>query len=175
MSGADSKRPRSCTGAQTTCAFAASAALPDGRRLFVKRRMLWRQVQVRPGLDHSRECRWTVVRLSRFPSQPHLRVWPGVRFPRRCWRSRQTYHQLGRIGAAGRREVLDVSDSRFLFCCGLANPRVTNDRFAAEMAQRCTLGAWTTNSQVVTAVSDTPTGPYVRQAIAIPPWSHNPE
>ena len=43
------------------------------------------------------------------------------------------------------------------------------------MAQRCTLGAWTTNSQVVTAVSDTPTGPYVRQAIAIPPWSHNPE
>jgi hypothetical protein len=46
--------------------------------------------------------------------------------------------------------------------------------FAAEMAQRCTLGAWTTNSQVVTAVSDTPTGPFVRQAIAIPPWSHNP-
>ena len=27
--------------------------------------------------------------------------------------------------------------------------------FAAEMAQHCTLGQWTTNSQVVTAVSDT--------------------
>jgi hypothetical protein len=24
-------------------------------------------------------------------------------------------------------------------------------------------------------VSDTPTGPFVRQGIAIPPWSHNPE
>ncbi len=47
--------------------------------------------------------------------------------------------------------------------------------FAAEMAQHCTLGQWTTNSQVVTAVSDTPLGPFVRQAIAIPPWSHNPE
>ena len=47
--------------------------------------------------------------------------------------------------------------------------------FAAEMAQHCTLGEWTTNSQVVTAVSDTPLGPFVRQALAIPPWSHNPE
>ena len=47
--------------------------------------------------------------------------------------------------------------------------------FAAEMAQHCTLGEWTTNSQVVTAVSDTPLGPFVRQAMAIPPWSHNPE
>ena len=47
--------------------------------------------------------------------------------------------------------------------------------FAAEMAQHCTLGQWTTNSQVVTAVSDTPEGPFVRQALAIPPWSHNPE
>lgn len=47
--------------------------------------------------------------------------------------------------------------------------------FAAEMAQRCTLSAWTTNSQVVTAVSDTPEGPFVRQTLAIPPWSHNPE
>jgi hypothetical protein len=37
--------------------------------------------------------------------------------------------------------------------------------FAAEMAQRCSLGAWTTNSQVVTAVSDTPLGPFVRQAV----------
>ena len=47
--------------------------------------------------------------------------------------------------------------------------------FAAEMANRCTLGQWTSNSQVVTAVSDSPEGPYVRQAIAIPPWSHNPD
>ena len=47
--------------------------------------------------------------------------------------------------------------------------------FAAEMAQHCSLGQWTTNSQVVTAVSDTPLGPFVRQSLAIPPWSHNPE
>ena len=47
--------------------------------------------------------------------------------------------------------------------------------FAAEMAQKCTLGQWTTNSQVVMATSTTPTGPFAREGIAIPPWSHNPE
>ena len=47
--------------------------------------------------------------------------------------------------------------------------------FAAEMANQCTLGQWTTNSQVVNAVSSSPLGPFVRQGIAIPPWSHNPQ
>lgn len=47
--------------------------------------------------------------------------------------------------------------------------------FAAEMARHCTLSTWTTNSQVVSAVSDTPLGPFVRQGVAIPPWSHNPQ
>lgn len=47
--------------------------------------------------------------------------------------------------------------------------------FAAEMANHCGLGQWTTNSQVVAAVSDTPLGPFVRQGVSIPPWSHNPE
>ena len=47
--------------------------------------------------------------------------------------------------------------------------------FAAEMSHHCTLSQWTTNSQVVSAVSDTPMGPYVRQEVTIPPWSHNPQ
>ena len=47
--------------------------------------------------------------------------------------------------------------------------------FAAEMAQHCTLSKWTTNSQVVMATSTDPLGPFVRQNVAIPPWSHNPE
>eukprot|EP00658_Telonema_sp_P-2_P030410 TRINITY_DN22967_c0_g1_i5.p1 TRINITY_DN22967_c0_g1~~TRINITY_DN22967_c0_g1_i5.p1 ORF type:complete len:361 (+),score=32.61 TRINITY_DN22967_c0_g1_i5:279-1361(+) len=47
--------------------------------------------------------------------------------------------------------------------------------FAAEMSEHCTLSHWTTNSQVVSAVSDTPVGPFVRQAVAVPPWSHNPQ
>ena len=46
---------------------------------------------------------------------------------------------------------------------------------AAEMAQQCSLKHWTTNSQVVAAVSDSPDGPFVRQNIALPPWAHNPE
>eukprot|EP01052_Picozoa_sp_SAG31_P004704 SAG31_NODE_198_length_20656_cov_5.167291_9_plen_313_part_00 len=45
----------------------------------------------------------------------------------------------------------------------------------AACAADCGLGAWTSNSQVVTAVSDTPLGPFVRHNVAIPPWSHNPE
>eukprot|EP00039_Didymoeca_costata_P004535 m.73987 g.73987 ORF g.73987 m.73987 type:complete len:431 (+) comp12442_c0_seq2:33-1325(+) len=46
---------------------------------------------------------------------------------------------------------------------------------AAEMAEGCTLQHWTTNSQVVSAVSDTATGPFVRQSVTVNPWSHNPE
>ena len=47
--------------------------------------------------------------------------------------------------------------------------------FAAEFANHCDLGQWGTNSQVVAAVSLTPAGPYVRQNVAVPAWSHNPE
>jgi hypothetical protein len=38
----------------------------------------------------------------------------------------------------------------------------------------CDLGQWSTNSQVVAAVASTPVGPFVRQGVAVPAWSHNP-
>lgn len=47
--------------------------------------------------------------------------------------------------------------------------------YAAEFANHCDLGAWGTNSQVVAAVSSAPTGPFIRQNVAVPTWSHNPE
>jgi hypothetical protein len=47
--------------------------------------------------------------------------------------------------------------------------------FAAEFANHCDLGAWGTNSRVVAAVSRTPTGPFIRQNVAIPTFAHNPE
>ena len=47
--------------------------------------------------------------------------------------------------------------------------------FAAEMTHNCTLRHWTTNSEVVLALADDPTGPYVEQFQIIPPWAHNPE
>lgn len=47
--------------------------------------------------------------------------------------------------------------------------------FAAEMTHDCTLRHWTTNSEVVFAVSETATGPYKEQFQIIPPWAHNPE
>lgn len=47
--------------------------------------------------------------------------------------------------------------------------------FAAEMTHGCTLRHWTTNSEVVMAVSDSPTGPYEEQFQIIKPWAHNPE
>ncbi len=47
--------------------------------------------------------------------------------------------------------------------------------FAAEMSHGCDLRTWQTNSQVVSAVADTPVGPFVRQDVVIPPWSHNPQ
>lgn len=46
------------------------------------------------------------------------------------------------------------------------------------MANNCSLGTWTTNSQVVVAVAQTkddPTGPYTRLSTAVTPWAHNPE
>lgn len=45
----------------------------------------------------------------------------------------------------------------------------------AEMANGCGLGSWTTNSQVAMAVASTPEGPYVKQQVVVPPWSHNPQ
>jgi hypothetical protein len=47
--------------------------------------------------------------------------------------------------------------------------------FAAEMSRGCDLSHWQTNSQVVSAVADSPLGPFVRQDLVIPPWSHNPQ
>ena len=47
--------------------------------------------------------------------------------------------------------------------------------FAAEMTHDCTLRHWTTNSEVVLAVSDNPTGPFKESFQIIPPWAHNPE
>ena len=47
--------------------------------------------------------------------------------------------------------------------------------FAAEMTHNCTLRHWLTNSEVVLAVADSPTGPYKEQFQVIPPWAHNPE
>jgi hypothetical protein len=47
--------------------------------------------------------------------------------------------------------------------------------FAAEMTRGCTLRHWTTNSEVVVALADSPTGPYTEQFQIIPPWAHNPE
>ena len=42
--------------------------------------------------------------------------------------------------------------------------------FAAEMTHDCTLRHWTTNSEVVLAVADEPTGPYKEEFQIIPPW-----
>jgi len=47
--------------------------------------------------------------------------------------------------------------------------------FAAEMTRDCTLRHWLTNSEVVLALADEPTGPYKEQFQIIPPWAHNPE
>ena len=48
--------------------------------------------------------------------------------------------------------------------------------FAAEMTHDCTLRHWTTNSEVVYAVSSgKATGPYKEHFQVIPPWAHNPE
>lgn len=47
--------------------------------------------------------------------------------------------------------------------------------FAAEMTNNCTLRHWLTNSEVVLAVADAPTGPYKEMFQVIEPWAHNPE
>ena len=47
--------------------------------------------------------------------------------------------------------------------------------YAAEMANGCSLSAWTKGSQVVRLSADNATGPFARGDIVVPPWSHNPE
>ena len=42
-------------------------------------------------------------------------------------------------------------------------------------ANNCTLGQWTTNSQVALAVAAQPTGPYTRLQTIVKPWAHNPQ
>lgn len=50
----------------------------------------------------------------------------------------------------------------------------TYHMFVAEMSNGCGMGTWTTNSQVVHATSSLPEGPYERQAVINPAFSHNP-
>ena len=46
--------------------------------------------------------------------------------------------------------------------------------YAAAMTNGCSLGAWTTNSEVVHTVSEMPTGPFRYKDTAIPAFAHNP-
>ena len=46
--------------------------------------------------------------------------------------------------------------------------------WSAEMVNGCGIWAWCSNSQIVHAVSDSPTGVFTRKAVAFPPWSHEP-
>ena len=46
--------------------------------------------------------------------------------------------------------------------------------YAAAMTNGCSLGAWTTNSEVVHTVSEVPTGPFRYKDTAIPAFAHNP-
>ena len=47
--------------------------------------------------------------------------------------------------------------------------------WAASMTSNCTMGEWTTNSEVVLAESFTPLGPFRRLKTLVPPWAHNPQ
>ena len=49
--------------------------------------------------------------------------------------------------------------------------------FVAEMANECSLSAWTKGSQVIHTTASSPLGPFLRVAGApvVPPWSHNPQ
>lgn len=56
-------------------------------------------------------------------------------------------------------------------------PRSVQGRYhlyAAEMVGNCGITTWQSNSQVVHLTSDTPTGPWTRQGVAIPLWAHCP-
>lgn len=47
--------------------------------------------------------------------------------------------------------------------------------YVAEMANGCSLNTWGQNSQCVHATADHPTGPFLRQSIAVGIWCHNPQ
>jgi len=47
--------------------------------------------------------------------------------------------------------------------------------WAASMTSNCTMGEWTTNSEVVLAESVSPLGPFRRLKTIVPPWAHNPQ
>ena len=47
--------------------------------------------------------------------------------------------------------------------------------FASAMTQGCNLGSWKTNSEVIHAVSDTPTGPFKFVEVVLGRWHHNPQ
>lgn len=49
----------------------------------------------------------------------------------------------------------------------------TYHMFASEIVNGCGLDEWTTNSQVIRAVSDTPYGPFVKQQVILPTFSHD--
>jgi len=46
--------------------------------------------------------------------------------------------------------------------------------FVAEFANHCGLFSWRTNSQVVHAVANNPLGPYMRKAVVVNAFAHNP-
>jgi len=50
----------------------------------------------------------------------------------------------------------------------------TYHMFAAEMSNGCGMQTWSTNSQIVHATATHPAGPYQRQSVINPPFSHNP-
>eukprot|EP00413_Alexandrium_margalefii_P002002 CAMPEP_0204523498 /NCGR_PEP_ID=MMETSP0661-20131031/6869_1 /ASSEMBLY_ACC=CAM_ASM_000606 /TAXON_ID=109239 /ORGANISM="Alexandrium margalefi, Strain AMGDE01CS-322" /LENGTH=402 /DNA_ID=CAMNT_0051529197 /DNA_START=42 /DNA_END=1250 /DNA_ORIENTATION=- len=72
------------------------------------------------------------------------------------------YHAMDKRNTSWGGSVIRGGDGRFYMA-------------AAEMAGGCTLDSWTTNSQVAIAVADRPEGPYAKQQVAVPPWSHNPQ
>eukprot|EP01047_Picozoa_sp_COSAG01_P022109 COSAG01_NODE_1304_length_10809_cov_2.635387_4_plen_554_part_00 len=55
------------------------------------------------------------------------------------------------------------------------DPKGNFHLFAAAMTLGCNLGAWTSNSEVIHAVSPQPTGPFQLRNVALPPWHHNPQ
>uniref|UniRef100_A0A7S4N9D3 EGF-like domain-containing protein n=1 Tax=Odontella aurita TaxID=265563 RepID=A0A7S4N9D3_9STRA len=58
----------------------------------------------------------------------------------------------------------------------LADPEHGFVMFVAKMVNRCRLGSWQTNSEVVVATSAEPLGPYTEAGSTVaPPWAHNPQ
>lgn len=58
----------------------------------------------------------------------------------------------------------------------LADPEHGFVMFVAKMVNKCPLGSWKTNSEVVVATSTDPVGPYTEAGSTVaPPWAHNPQ